>query len=768
MPTVALPRPRRVLLAFALLLAVTTAGAAQNRDDRSAYAISGQVVDARSRVPLRRARVTLSPARPIDDVIFTDDEGRFFVTEAAASEVRVHVSKAGYVQATATISAERGGTEVRVTLARGGAVAGRVADRHGNPYSSATVTANLLQADGSTLPDGLGRFGTRTDRLGEYRLGSLPAGHYEITAVRVGPESFPGVSVEPRLLDRAGRGAAQPAVRVMLRAGDDTRDLDFVLPGDAETCASPPRPAHTDNAAAAISGRITSASGQPLACAAVSVVDLATMAAHETHSGADGQYAVAGLGAGAFLVRAAKANHLALEYGQRGPADLPARIFLRARQQHRRADIALPRVSVISGMVTDEHGEPMAGVPVRGFQLRRIDGHLQTDSVIPGEPTDDSGRYRLIGVKPGSYLVAATVRGAVGAGDSVQGYTTVYHPGTLGALLAAPITVTAGADRDNVNLAVLPASTAVVSGSAADASGRPFAGRLSLSPARASGVPVVDTWLAAPGADGTFAFRHVPPGEYVVKAAGHEPISPQFGVQRVTVGGAGIPPIQIVTTTGATLDGRVTVEGSSCAAIAGLVAVSTVTTDTDFASGAGKSYPAFAGTTGRFQLGGVVGPARLVIDDRPGYEQCYLRTARVNGVEAADRPFDFGTSGGVYRDVEVVVSEASASLEGRIVTDPGVAVQTVWVVVMPVFRDLRFSGSRHLKIARSGADGTFRIAGLPPGDYVAAAVHQLDESTTRGRIDEEVLEGLAAAPRAARVSLRERERRTLSLSLIRP
>jgi hypothetical protein len=133
-------------------------------------------------------------------------------------------------------------------------------------------------------------------------------------------------------------------------------------------------------------------------------------------------------------------------------------------------------------------------------------------------------------------------------------------------------------------------------------------------------------------------------------------------------------------------------------------------------------------------------------------------------MDAADRPFDFGLKGGVYRDVEIIVSDGGAAIEGRATDDQGGAVPVYSVVVVPADPELWYSRSRQLKIARSGPGGDFRVTGLPPGDYFAAAVNRLQFGSVE-MIDPELLDQVVVAGR--RVTVSERARRTLDLRLIR-
>ena len=73
-------------------------------------------------------------------------------------------------------------------------------DSNGAPASSVYVRAQALVPSGSNIPTGLTQFLTQTDLLGESRLGNLPAGRYEITAVRVRPDKrLPNTRPEEQL-----------------------------------------------------------------------------------------------------------------------------------------------------------------------------------------------------------------------------------------------------------------------------------------------------------------------------------------------------------------------------------------------------------------------------------------------------------------------------------------------------------------------------------------------------------------------------------------
>jgi len=78
------------------------------------------------------------------------------------------------------------------------------------------------------------------------------------------------------------------------------------------------------------------------------------------------------------------------------------------------ADFALQRMAVISGTITDERGEPVAGVLVFVMRPVYLDGRRQLapqpSSAGFDVRTDDTGHYRVSALVPGSYVVMATSR----------------------------------------------------------------------------------------------------------------------------------------------------------------------------------------------------------------------------------------------------------------------------------------------------------------------------------------------------------------------
>jgi protocatechuate 3,4-dioxygenase beta subunit len=762
-----------LILASIVSFAIAVAGPAQDPAATAAVTIRGRVVDAENGGVLRRARIALVAGDRQLDSVFTDDDGRFAATAAAAAPATpstLRINKAGYAQVVVPLASDADSGDLQFALVRSAAVTGRVLDAYGTPVSNAYVTGRLFSPDTYRTTAASRQFYTTTDQRGEYRLGGLPPGRYEIRGVRIPPELMaPGMRVEERLfgptapLEIAGGGTA-----MTLASGAEARNVDFRLAGAREVCATGPSVRPAEGAiAGAIAGRVTGASGEPLVCAMVRIVS-PDAPVPQVYTDRQGRYLFDGLpAAGTFIVEARTTGYVALRYGQRHPSDREVPIALRDGQRLTGADIVLPRESVVTGTVFDEHGEPLEGISVWAFQVRRVAGRTMTSSTAIARPTDDRGQYRLIGMSPGTYVVGTLSRGVVGGAAGARAYASTYHPGTRDGAIARPISVDVGRDADSVDIVLTPTPTATVSGLALDAAGRPFSGNVSLTVSGRSGAMSLDSWAATPDATGSFSIRHVPPGDYVLKAFGPPDGPPQFGMQYVAVLDGDPPPARVVVTPGATVEGRVVLEVSPDANLAGL-AVSVASADFDYSRSVGAARTAMyaRGDDGTFRVPGVTGPGRIVIAETPACETCYLKSALVNGFDAADAPFDFGLGGAVYRDVEVVVSDSGATIAGRVAETNGPPVTSYAVVVLPANRDWWYPQSRRLKVGRATADGSFRVAGLPPGEYVVAAVNRFDGGAIAGELnDQDVLDDLFA--RGERVTVAEGDRRTLDLRLLR-
>ena len=195
---------------------------------------------------------------------------------------------------------------------------------------------------------------------------------------------------------------------------------------------------------------------------------------------ADGRYEFRDLPAGRFSLTAQKSGYMTVQYGQTRPFESGKSIELAEGQMVDKAEIAMPRGSVISGRIVDEFGDPVADASVSAMRSVWSNGKRRLQQTGRNAQTNDLGQYRLFGLAPGEYYVSATYRGAdmaimemamitagAGGGPSgstpTSGYAPTYFPGTTSGADAQRITVGVGQEAQGTDFSLLPVRFAKIS-----------------------------------------------------------------------------------------------------------------------------------------------------------------------------------------------------------------------------------------------------------------------------------------------------------------
>jgi len=177
--------------------------------------------------------------------------------------------------------------------------------------------------------------------------------------------------------------------------------------------------------------------------------------------------------------------------------------------------IHLTPQSVITGIVTDEDGLPVAGADVAALSYQFIDGkRVLSGNALTIFQTDDSGRYRIFGLQLGTYFVRVDPSKSLGAWDNR--YHTHFFGDTLDPVEQNRITVAAGEEKTGVDIHLHRHSGVEISGQVRfPRNTKPPAGVGSIDLYAAGLVHSFEAAQISP--DGRFIFTHILPGDYTLR-----------------------------------------------------------------------------------------------------------------------------------------------------------------------------------------------------------------------------------------------------------
>jgi 5-hydroxyisourate hydrolase-like protein (transthyretin family) len=321
---------------------------------------------------------------------------------------------------------------------------------------------------------------------------------------------------------------------------------------------------------------------------------------------------------------------------------------------------------IATGVVKNSSGVPAAGVRIAAMAIP--EGNSQGGALVSLAETGTDGRYRLENIPPGRYYIQA---GFIDAPS--------YYPGVSTTTAATSVLVTAGSTVTGLDFTMSRGAGVRVSGRIPlSVSPRPVSIRL-----LGGGAPIMAAQNAAItiGADGSFEFSRVAPGNYTLTVTPGNPQLPNVplivGDKDITVGlaaGAGIK-VSGVVGLGANsprpANQRVILTGST----------------------AWSQLETAINTVGQFEFPNV--PAGTYsVRTIPG------SASEISKLTVADR------------DIPGLVLPAFVQLSGRVVLDDGSALPASPIALM--IEATRSNGTSVATAA--GRDGAFRLP-LGEGEY---------------------------------------------------
>jgi len=513
-----------------------------------------------------------------------------------------------------------------------------------------------------------------------------------------------------------------------------------------------------------------------------------------------GRFTFASLPPGRYTVFVRKDGWVPAFYGAKGPLrpGIPVQV-----SDGQRATITarLPRGAVVTGTVMDENGQPAINTTVRAMRVMIHNGERRLVTFGDGGVSDDRGIYRIFGLPAGEYVIGAAARPAstVRPGSDVLlttdldvnhartaapqvppppdrgvAFAATYFPGTPLVTQAGRVSLSAGEERDGIDFALQLVATARVEGTVYTGEGAVPPGTavtlIATGQTAFPDVPSDGVRSTRVGADDSFGFSNVAPGQYTLLA---RTPGNQWASADILVDGDRVSGVSLSLQPGLTLSGSVSFAADHLRPPADLrtvhvslrpvqsegvvsIAPSEVSADTS------GHFVVFGITPGRYQLSATFpGAAGNVTPAKARATGWVVRSAAVGVQDTLDVPITLG-AGQPVPPATIVFTDHTASLSGTLKDIPDGRAENYTIIVFPSDPSFWQPRSRRIDGVPVSRDGTFTFNNLMPGQYLIAA---LDDVGPGEWFDAALLQRLA--PSATRVSIAERDQKTQDLVIRR-
>ena len=473
----------------------------------------------------------------------------------------------------------------------------------------------------------------------------------------------------------------------------------------------------------ALEGQIVDAiTGAPVKKAQITLrrIETRNASGSGTSTDAAGHFAMQNIEPGRYRLWAERNGFVRQEYGARGAGRQGTVLTLDPGKHVTDIALRLTPHSIVTGNIVDEDAEPIAGVSVQMLKHSYRNGRKQLTPAGFAQ-TNDLGEYRVFGVPPGRYYIAAIYRQPFGIVDRTakpasapteeQVYAPTFYPGATDVTNAAPVELKPGNQLSGVNLTLRKRHAVTVRGSIG------AVGSVSLIPRDSGGADFNRNMARVRDSSGAFELRGVFPGAYILSAQTGGRDNSNSARLQINVGANDIEGIRLSPAPAGNITGQVRSEGDGPA---NLAAVHIYLNAQDAGPNSGAADSAVK-PNGAFTLEDV-GPGDYVPNVLGVPDGFYLKSIRFGDREVLDTSLDLSNGGGGALDV--VLGAGGGSIEG-LVSGPkpeAAAGATVVLIPEPSRREQRY----RYKAATADQAGRFKLTGIAPGDYKVFAWEDLE------------------------------------------
>jgi hypothetical protein len=429
-----------------------------------------------------------------------------------------------------------------------------------------------------------------------------------------------------------------------------------------------------------------------------------------------GSFRISDVDPGRYSLSAARDGYLTSSVCLIGTLRLPQVFAVGAKQTITGLTFRLRPFAVMAGRISYEDGEPAINVRVAAYRDYR--NHLRHGySVAASATTNDRGEYRMFGLAPGSYLVAASNERPAPANEKSRGnqalrYATTFYTNSTKLSEAVPIRLEYGSEVGGIDIFLARVRKVSVRGRVVSGvTGETVAATIALQSVDANGTPSIAVPIPATfDRENRFELRDVTPGPYVIWAegagdgkalVGHTPLTvTESDADNVEVTLEGERPGRAVLV----VDGGVKLADPAHLRFEPRNDRGKIADATESAGAEGYSFAL---------MGGEV--YDLFVTNLPN--NFYLSAVRANGVDTM--PYGIqGVAASVNRPFEVVLDSRGGSVSGRVLGPDDSLWSRASVALIP---DPPRGRVQAYQIGAADENGVFVMNGVAPGKYILAA-----------------------------------------------